>query len=79
MVGGHLVKMVKQITSEKFVATTYEIWSTCEQIKQIIGNTSVVTILIRSVCGQIRRITRYFLIVTLVQLEFYKSIDYFGG
>lgn len=30
MVGGHLVKMVKQNTSEKFVATTYEIWSTCE-------------------------------------------------
>lgn len=30
MVGGHLVKMVKQITSEKFVATIYEIWATCE-------------------------------------------------
>lgn len=30
MVGGHLVKMVKQITSEKFIATTYEIWSACE-------------------------------------------------
>lgn len=31
MVGGHLVKMVKQIVSKKkFIAATYEIWATCE-------------------------------------------------